>query len=693
MQYLFRSLAVLTLFLQTTQAAEPLFIEKFSFTNRVMELKAFNNAGDILLNYTEPDPSGNGSSREIPALLRAGNLIKLHPVGTPNIQITFGNGISQVRDDGGLFVAGTALMLDGFWRAALWAIATDGTFDFRTMPNVVLPPDSSAPGEQLKSYGLAVNRSGVLVGSADSYLAGLAAIWEPPYNNVVVYLLSTGSSFQAVSDSGLLAANGVEIDHNNANVRYAAAVTVAGGIPNEVPLLSLPPSTLWPNSINSMSGEWVAGYNHLLTSTRAIAWKIGSSTTIDLPSPAGAGTEEHEIKQAQSINSSGHAVGYYNGGNHSVNPILWHYSGSQHTAYFLNELIVGEPYPNYRVEHNILNNDQNEVAFVTRDWNGMVLKVYSPVTNGFVEFVTEGVWTQEEAGSAEFRLKLQRAFGNDDPITVHYETVAETAIAEVHYTAAISSITWLPGESGEKTIAIPLHDNLTVDNDRTFRLRLTGASGAQLGKTRESLCTISDPYQDFFPRNQMSSGWFYGCLVLQGQANAILNIERSGGTDGAITFTNFQASAVGSEPGIVVDIPSSLKISWGAGESEVKRISLPILQTDLAITEPKTFNITASGAYEGSDREGHLSATVVILPNATAAPPKINSDLFQRLAQNLSFAISAVQGTTIQLERSVNDLDSWTVATELRSEDGEVLLGVPLNLADQASFFRIKVKE
>ena len=677
------------------QTGGPLYIEEFSFTNRVAELKDFNNAGEILATLLITNATGNGTEQSVPALIRRGGFINLYPIGTPNIDFVFGEGVSELRDDGGLYVAGTAVMKDGFRRAALWDVAADGSFTFRTMPNIILPEDSSAPGEQLRSYGLAVNRSGVLVGAGDSHLASLATIWNPPYADPVRYLLSTGSWFSEIDETGLLLANGVEFAHGTPNNRFSAAVTVAGGVPTEIPQFELPPATLWPTEAHSMSGEWVAGEARLSSATRAFAWKQGSASAINLPHPpeGPATPEQGNFLQARSINSSGHAAGYFNGGSHSTWPILWHYDGVKHNAHFLSTLIVGDPYPYYQAEYAIEINDHHHIAFFTRDWSGMVLKVYKPLTNGFAQLAQESTWAEEESGRAEFRVKLHRPWGNNSAMTVNYQTIDDTGKAGLDYTAKNGSITWLPGEPAEKTITVQLIDDNVMRPERAFSLRITGGSNVDLAPVRETTCTITEAFQQFTPRNQLQVGWNYGCAVLHGQSQVILKFVRTGGSDGAITFTNFQSVGSSATAGVDYTLPAGLALSWAAGETNLKTLTIPLLHTSSPITEPKVFSITAEAAFSGTEVVTSLGATIIIAPSVADAPPVIDTSIVQGLLQNLSLTVSAIQGSLLQLEQSVDGLSTWDVAAEGSSADGEVRFNAPIDPSKKAGFFRIRTRE
>jgi hypothetical protein len=314
------------------------------------------------------------------------------------------------------------------------------------------------------------------------------------------------------------------------------------------------------------------------------------------------------------------------------------------------------------------------------------------LTQGFIEFAQEGLWLDEESGKAEFGLKLHRPFGNNAAMTVNFETVDGTAKAGVDYVAKSGTVTWFAGEAGEKTVTVSIINDTALRADRSFTLRLTGASQADLASQRESSCTVVDLYQSFAARNQIAVGWNYGVGVQHGQTQAIIKFERTGGTDGAITFTNFQTIGSQMKAGVDFELPNTLSVSWAAGEGGVKTVSVPLLNTDVAITEPKLFTISADGTYEGTTMVNSLAATVVVVPPGMEVPPVVDTARLQRILENFSFSVSTLQGAMVELEKSLNGLTSWVTAAEARADDGEVQFNAPLSTSDNAGFFRIKVK-
>src|SRR5262249_8919095 len=79
-------------------------------------------------------------------------------------------------------------------------------------------------------------------------------------------------------------------------------------------------------------------------------------------------------------------------------------------------------------------------------------------------------------------------------VTVNYQTADGTAIAGTDYTGQTSSVSF-PGGSPHgaiQTISIPIPDNTVVEPAKTFKVNLTGATGAGLGAARTHTVTVQD---------------------------------------------------------------------------------------------------------------------------------------------------------------------------------------------------------
>lgn len=669
----------------TAASAAPLFYRSFSLEKRYFELKGFNNAADILVMV--PDPAD--ALRSVPALLRGDSFIDLYPTGEGPFTSVFVDGISERRENGGVFVAGTTSTADGFFRAAIWDVAADRSFTFKVAPNIILPEDSSAPGEQLYGYGLAVNTSGVLVGSGSSYLASLATIWAPPYNTAVRYLLSTGSSFIEINESGLLLANGVEFDHGGAFNRLAPAVLVAGGVPMEVPALELTPGWLYPNRAVDMAGEWVTGVSQYSNRSRAFVWKRGAGASVHLPNIAEYPDAEDTIPWG--VNSSGNVVGMINGGASGGNIIYWENQNGTPAAHRFSALVPEEPYVSHVAEDARIN-DNNQMVFVIRSWGGSSIVRYDPLTDGLVQIVEEASYATESEGRVNFRLNLFRAPGHSGPVAARVRTLDGAAVAPTDYTALDTTVTWAANEAGEKTVTIAIPDNNTYEEDRDFTLQLVSATGAQLGSRRESTGHIMDDSGAIYVRNSMFGEGYSGVAVLRGQSSVAIELERVGGSDGAMTVSGYEFMDLTAFAGRDFAIPTLPTLTWARGELGVKTITIPLLEAETFETGPILFNLSAKVIQEGSEFEDSVYATVTILPADDRSSPTVREWSLNASKTTLTLDVMAPQGSVVQLRRSTALDGGWTTADEQTSTEGTVRFSVPVSTAQARGFYNVRIK-
>jgi len=89
----------------------------------------------------------------------------------------------------------------------------------------------------------------------------------------------------------------------------------------------------------------------------------------------------------------------------------------------------------------------------------------------------------ENAGTADFTVSLSAAAENS--VTVDYATSDGTAVAGNDYTATSGTITWLAGDSSDKTISVPITDDVLIELAETFNVNLSNESAnATIGDTQ-----------------------------------------------------------------------------------------------------------------------------------------------------------------------------------------------------------------
>src|SRR3954447_9731241 len=99
-----------------------------------------------------------------------------------------------------------------------------------------------------------------------------------------------------------------------------------------------------------------------------------------------------------------------------------------------------------------------------------------------------GSHVSEKAGAAVFTVSLDGA----GSVSVHYATADGSAFAGSDYTAQSGTLTFGRSETA-KTVSVPITDDTVSEGDETFKLQLSGASGAaSSGNDLSGTATISD---------------------------------------------------------------------------------------------------------------------------------------------------------------------------------------------------------
>ena len=107
---------------------------------------------------------------------------------------------------------------------------------------------------------------------------------------------------------------------------------------------------------------------------------------------------------------------------------------------------------------------------------------------GTVALTASTASVAENGGSVT--LTARRTIGTAGAATVDYATSDGTATSGTHYTATSGTLTWADGESGNKTITIPVIDNAVYGGNKTFTVTLSNATGAILGAPNAATVTI-----------------------------------------------------------------------------------------------------------------------------------------------------------------------------------------------------------
>lgn len=124
--------------------------------------------------------------------------------------------------------------------------------------------------------------------------------------------------------------------------------------------------------------------------------------------------------------------------------------------------------------------------------NGTSVFIQEPGSSSQLEFLLQNETVTESAESVDVVVKrLGSATG---AVTVDYQTLGDTATANVDYTETSGSLTWADGDATGRSITIPILNDSEQENDEAFSLQLSSPVGATLGNSSVAI-TISSANQ------------------------------------------------------------------------------------------------------------------------------------------------------------------------------------------------------
>jgi len=158
-----------------------------------------------------------------------------------------------------------------------------------------------------------------------------------------------------------------------------------------------------------------------------------------------------------------------------------------------------------------------------------------------VTFTSSSGSVNEDVGSGQISLTVNRTTSQFGSVTVSYATSNNGANAGSDYTSSSGTLTWADGEWGSRTIVVPiLNDSLTEGNE-AFRVTLSNLGGTGASELAISQQTVTIQDDEHFP-------------VASFTANPVL-----GATPLPVTFD--ASSSSDSDPGDV------LTYTWDFGDS------------------------------------------------------------------------------------------------------------------------------
>ncbi|MGI8786531.1 MAG: beta strand repeat-containing protein [Pyrinomonadaceae bacterium] len=250
----------------------------------------------------------------------------------------------------------------------------------------------------------------------------------------------------------------------------------------------------------------------------------------------------------------------------------------------------------------------------------------SPLMVDTVQFTTANFSVNEGAGFAQ--IVVNRTGDLSTPATVDFNTSAggagtgfavggATCTAGIDYINTNGTLTFNPDVS-QQTFVVPICDDAVVEVNEVFNVLLTNPNGVVVGSPSAAVVTIIDNDQAGPGSFQFSSATYN---VGENGGNALLTVNRTGGSNGAATLTYTLADGTatgGATCAAGVDyVNTGTTVTFSNGQTS-RTISVPICDDGIAEGN-ETFTATLTATTAGT-LGSPATATVTIVddevPNA-----------------------------------------------------------------------------
>ena len=190
------------------------------------------------------------------------------------------------------------------------------------------------------------------------------------------------------------------------------------------------------------------------------------------------------------------------------------------------------------------------------------------------------------ATNATFTVTLSAAASST--VSVNYATADGTAVAGSDYTATSGTLSFTAGQTS-KTISVPVLGDTVIENDETFVVNLSGASGATLSRA-QGIATIRNDDLPSLSVNdvRLNEG-------NSGTTNAVFTVTLSAAAPFPVTVN--YATANGTATAGSDYAAQAGNLTFTAGQTS-KTISVPV-QGDTTVEPDETFFVNLSSAAGG----------------------------------------------------------------------------------------------
>ncbi len=218
----------------------------------------------------------------------------------------------------------------------------------------------------------------------------------------------------------------------------------------------------------------------------------------------------------------------------------------------------------------------------------------------------------ESSGVAE--VLVTRTGGSEGAVTATYSTANGTAISGTDYTGVTGgTLSWAAGDQTPRLIDIPVTDENLTTGSKNFSVNLSSVSGGASLGTASTVVTIND--NDTVTSAVALSAGTYS--VNESAGTASIPVVLTGASSGTVSVTYSTADSTALNGTDYTSASGTL--TWSAGSTGAKYVTVPLTNEGLSTGGTKTFNVLL-GTLSGTALFGSpTSAIVTINDNDTAS--------------------------------------------------------------------------
>ncbi len=268
----------------------------------------------------------------------------------------------------------------------------------------------------------------------------------------------------------------------------------------------------------------------------------------------------------------------------------------------------------------------------------------APPASGTVRF-TASSFNGPEDGIV--MISAVRENGSFGAATVDAVFTNGTAVSPGDYDSTTLTFSWANGETGIKSLQVPVVDNQNDEPDKSFTATLANATGG-VGLINPTTATVTINDDDVAGALAFASAT---ASVVENAGTVTLQVNRTGGSDGAVQVTVTAANG-SATAGTDFTIPPT-PLTFANGQTTAN-VVVPIADR-AGFQGNRTFTVTLSAPTNGATLGAIASTTVTITDDEIAQPGEF---IFNPAAVSVSESAGTVSLTIV---RQNGDEDTVTV--------------------------------